>query len=139
MEYKNKGLENAIQFDKKTCTKKRKLNLQGGNAGEAQLWGMEEIEQAKAILRAKDEAEEQGKLDKAAKKAAAAALCIQKQDKKVAKAMELAINRQLTKEVKAREARERQATQQATQVAKTSILTKAHHMPVVKKSKKDVL
>ena len=53
--------------------------------------------------------------------------------------MELAINRQLTKEVKAREARERQATQQATQVAKTSILTKAHHTPVVKKSKKDVL
>ena len=76
LEHKNKGLENAIQFDKKTCTKKRKLNLQGGNAGEAQLWGMEEIEQAKAILRAKDEAEEQGKLDKAAKKAAAAALCI---------------------------------------------------------------
>ena len=138
MEHKNKGLENAIQFDNKTRTKKRKLNLQGGNANEAQLWGPEEIAQAKAILQAKDDTKEQEKQNKVARKAAATALRIQKQEEKVARAIELAANRQLAKEAKAREAQEKQLIRQATQVAKTSTQTKAHHITVGKKAKNDV-
>ena len=68
LEHKNKGLENAILLDKKTKGKKRKLNLQGGDACEPQFWSAEEVLEAQAQLQAKDDEEEQKKVAKAQKK-----------------------------------------------------------------------
>ena len=119
--------------------KKCKLNLQGGDAREAQLWSTEEVVLAKGRLRVKDDAEEQEKLDKVAKKAAATALRIQKKEEKVARALELAANRQLAKEAKARETGERKDTRQAIQKAKTSTKTSTHYKSVLTKAEKDAL
>ena len=74
LEHKNKGLENAILLDKKTKGKKRKLNLQGEDVCKAQLWSTEEVLEAQALLKAKDDAEGQEKVDKAQRKANAEAI-----------------------------------------------------------------
>ena len=123
LEHKNKGLENAIQLDKKTKGKKRKLNLQGEDACKAQLWSTEEVLEAQARLQAKDDAEEQEKVDKAQRKANAKAIRKQKEIDKQEKAIQTAVARQLAKEARAwkqieeREARE--AAKKAKAIEKT--------------------
>lgn len=93
LEHKNKGLENAILLDKKTKGKKRKLNMQGGDACNAQFWSTEEVLEAQARLAAKDEEEEQKKVEKAQKKASAEAMRKQKEKDKKEKTLERAIAR----------------------------------------------
>jgi hypothetical protein len=91
LEHKNKGLEDAILLDKKTKGKKRRLNLQGEDACKAQLWSTEEVLEAQALLKAKDDVEEQKKVDKAQRKANAEAIRKQKEIDKQEKAIQIAI------------------------------------------------
>jgi len=114
LEHKNKGLENAILLDKKTKGKKRKLNMQGGDACNALFWSTEEVLEAQAQLAAKDAEEEQKKVAKAQKKASAEATRKQKEEDKKKKVLERAIAREAAKEAKAlREAEKREAKEAA--------------------------
>ena len=114
LEHKNKGLENAILLDKKTKGKKRKLNMQGGDACNALFWSTEEVLEAQAQLAAKDAEEEQKKIAKAQKKASAEATRKQKEEDKKKKVLERAIAREAAKEAKAlREAEKREAKEAA--------------------------
>jgi hypothetical protein len=76
--------------------------LQGEDACKAQLWSTEEVLKAKALLQAKDDVEEQEKVDKAQRKADAEAIRKQKEIDKQEKAIHTAIARQLAKEARAR-------------------------------------
>ena len=135
LEYKNKGLENAIQLDKKTKGKKRKLNLQGEDPSKAQLWSTEEVLEAQAVLQAKDDAEEQEKVDKVQRKANSKAIQKQKEIDKQEKAIQRATARQLAKEDRARKQIEKREAREAAKEAKVIEKTLKKPLTVAIKAK----
>jgi len=120
LEHTNKGLESAIQLDKKTKGKKRKLNLQGEDASKAQFWSIGEVLEAQAQLKAKDDEEEQEKVAKAQRKASAEATRKQKEKDKQDKAIENAVARQIAKEARARRQIEEREAKEAAKKLKAS-------------------
>ena len=118
LEHKNRGLENAIVLDKKTKGKKRELNMQEGDACNAQFWSTEEVLEAQARLAAKDEEEKQKKVAKAQKKASAEAMRKRKEKDKQEKPLERAIARQAAKEAKAKGEAEKREAKEAAKRAK---------------------
>ena len=118
LEHKNKGLENAILLDKKTKRKKRKPNMQGGDACSAQFWSTEEVPEAQAQLQAKDDEEGPKKVAKTQKKASAEAVRKQKGKDKQEKAVEEALARQAAKEARAMRQISKREAREATITAK---------------------
>jgi DDE superfamily endonuclease len=112
-----RGLEQALQLEKRKRQKGKRLNLVGEEASGAQFFSPERVRAARAF-QAQKEAEKQLELDlKAEKKAQATSKRLEKEKEKAERAVKAAEKKQLAAEQKLQKMAEKQARQELLTVA----------------------